>query len=306
MGIPIPVYRDDDDAGVTLRGQVGQEPCRFGRYTRRLERNPFRHVPAFQPSAPPRWCGFSKHKQAPASGQSKGIPGLTLFCRFGRRIDDLLPDFLGLEHVTPNELGAVDGLYLALRGWPTPGRATEPLNLRRDNVIVTAAAAEAAHADARAARNSGVEARRDGSVASMPELLESSDEDEDEDGGSANAPAAAVAAALEAADAPLLRMPGNARARQRQACAPWRNNWLLFDFKLTSHSRHQVDSFVVVCNNFQAPPADAAGTVWGEGGVCFASDRCSTCVSLLSDTSMMGRRRCGCRRRRSTGRRATG
>ena len=220
MGIPIPVYRDDDDAGVTLRGQVGQEPCRFGRYTRRLERNPFRHA---QPSSRlRRHVGVASQSTSKRLRQARARALQAPRCsvRFGRRIDDLLPDFLGPEHVTPNELGAVDDLYLALRGWPTPGRATEPLNLRRDNAIVAAAVAEAARADARAALNSGVEARRDGSVASLPELLESSDEDEDEDGGSADAPAAAVAAALEAADAPWLRMPGNARARQRQACAP--------------------------------------------------------------------------------------
>lgn len=222
MGIPIPVYRDDDDAAVTLRGQVGQEPCRFGRYTRRLERNPFRRAQPFSHScAASLLCIFRAQADACVRPEQRQ-PGLTLFCRFGRRIDDLLPDFLGLEHVTPNELGAVDGLYLALRGWPTPGRATEPRNLRRANGSA-AAGAEAAHADARAARG-GAEARRDGSVASMPELLVSSDEDEDEDGGSADAPAAAVAAALEAADAPWLRMPGNARARQRQARGPRSNN----------------------------------------------------------------------------------
>ena len=50
-----------------------------------------------------------------------------------RQIDDLLPEFLGLDHATPAEL---DGLYLALRGWPTPGRAAAPLNLRREMASV--------------------------------------------------------------------------------------------------------------------------------------------------------------------------
>ena len=171
MGIPIPVYRDDDDAAVTLRGQVAQEPCRFGRYTRRLERNPFRHAWPFSRTCAAVWVwSFTGRSGVQCAVLQAGAPssGLTLgpssiafvlallhssFCQavfrplggilqrkalksvryFGRRIDDLLPEFLGLEHVTPNELGAVDGLYLALRGWPTPGRATEPLNLRSAN-----------------------------------------------------------------------------------------------------------------------------------------------------------------------------
>lgn len=43
MGIPIPVFRKDDEAAASPRGAQGSlEPCRFGRYSRRLERNPFR------------------------------------------------------------------------------------------------------------------------------------------------------------------------------------------------------------------------------------------------------------------------
>ncbi len=73
-----------------------------------------------------------------------------------------------------------------------------------------------ARGSVRSARN-GAEAARSGSVASMPELLESSDEDEDEDDTNVDAPEAVVGAALEAADAPWLRAPGSTRARQRQA-----------------------------------------------------------------------------------------
>lgn len=43
MGIPIPVFRKDDEAAASPSGTQGSlEPCRFGRYSRRLERNPFR------------------------------------------------------------------------------------------------------------------------------------------------------------------------------------------------------------------------------------------------------------------------
>jgi hypothetical protein len=47
-------------------------------------------------------------------------------------MDALLPDFLDLSRGAAGEAGYADaGLYLALRGWPAPGRASEPLSLRR-------------------------------------------------------------------------------------------------------------------------------------------------------------------------------
>ncbi len=47
-------------------------------------------------------------------------------------MDALLPDFLDLSRGGAGEAGYADaGLYLALRGWPAPGREAEPLSLRR-------------------------------------------------------------------------------------------------------------------------------------------------------------------------------
>ena len=75
----------------------------------------------------------------------------------------------------------------------------------------------------------------------MPELLESSDEDEVGGDGSVDAAAAAVAAALGAADAPWLRTPGSARARQRQARADGTTVYCLSVLDPLHTGREQVD-----------------------------------------------------------------
>ena len=79
MGIPIPVFRKDDEAAAAPRGAQGSlEPCRFGRYTRRLERNPFRcaRLHAFlEAGLRAGWCFKDRHRGRRSHAASAGTPG---------------------------------------------------------------------------------------------------------------------------------------------------------------------------------------------------------------------------------------